>query len=287
VLVARDQQDNKETGRTNTHKLCVLVDRKLQSEYGRDVLLPTYWYKYGKTISEADLNTAVVHRPRSDRTYGYSYYPADQVSETDFEHLGEELKNDIYYAVQKVVDEHGNKTIEELEEYQYKNFRPDEFIEAYGDLRWDLAKFVVDDKQQTFAQFLDKDQKSTIEDHLDRMLATFPSEEYEEIHHIYLEWDDTIRLLHEQRYNPGTLKEFAELFIEGLAKAVLRLKYNNNIPDERLAKWQAEKDETLADLADRIRRKRKDALQHRDEAGMLDRLAEPYNETILDEIDDV
>lgn len=287
VLLARDKQDSKETGRTNTHKLCVLVDRELQSEYGRDVLLPTYWYRYGKTISEADLNTAVLHGPRSDRTYGYSYYPADQVSETDFEHLDEELKNDIYHAVQKIVDEHGDKTIEELEEYQYKNFRPDGFIEAYGDLRWDLAEFAIDEKQQTFAQFLDKDQKSSIEDHLDRMLATFPTEEYKDIHHIYLEWDDTFRLLHEQGYSPRTLKEFAELFIDGLAKTVLRLKYNNNIPDERLAKWQAEKDETLTDLADRIRRKRKDALQHRDESGMLDPLAEPYNETILDEIDDV
>lgn len=287
VLLARDKQDNMETGRTNIHKLCVFSDRKLRSEYDRDVLLPTYWYKYGKTISEPDLNTAVAHRPRSDRTYGWSYYPAEQVSETDFEHLDEELKDDIYRAVRDVVDEHGDKNIDELEEYQYKNFRPHEFIEAYSDLRWYLAQFVVDDKQRTLTRFLDTEQKSIIEDYLDRMLATFPAEEYDEIHHTYLEWDDTIRLLHEQGYSPRTLKEFTELFIEGLAETVLRFEYNQNIPDERLAEWQAQKDETLTELAGRIRRWREDALQHREESGMLDRVAESFNETILDEIDDL
>lgn len=287
VLLARDKQDNRETGRTNTHKLCVLVDRELQSEYDRDVHLPTYWYKYGNTISEVDLNTAVAHRPRSDRTYGYSYYPAEQVSEADFEHLEEDLKDDIFRAVQRVVEEHGSKTVDQLEEYQYKNFRPNEFIEAYGDLRWYLAQFVIDDEQRTLTNFLGSEQKSTIENQLDRMLATFPSEEYNEIHHIYLEWDDTIRLLHKQGYSPRSLKEFTELFIEGLAKTVLRFKYNQNIPEERLAEWRSEKNATLEELKNRIRRKRKDALQHREESGMLDSLSGSYNETILDEIDDL
>lgn len=287
VLLARDKQDNNETGRTNTHKLCVLVDRELRSEYDRDVLLPTYWYKYGKTLSEADLNTAVAHRPRSDKTFGYSYYPADQVSETDFDHLDEDLKDDVFRAVQHVISEHGDKTVDELEEYQYKNFRPNDFIEAYGDLRWYLSQFAIDDEQRTLTKFLGSKQKTVIEDHLDRMLATFPSEDYRDIHHIYLEWDDTIRLLHEQGHSPRSLLEFTELFIEGLAKAVLRLKDNNNLPEERLAEWRAEKENILAELEDRIRRKRQDALQHREESEMLDSLADSYNETILDEIDDL
>lgn len=287
VLLARDKQDNKETGRTNTHKLCVLVDRELRSEYDRDVLLPTYWYKYGKTLSEADLNTAVAHRPRSDKTFGYSYYPADQISETDFDHLDADLKDDVFRAVQDVIGKHGDKTVDELEEYQYKNFRPDDFIEAYGDLRWYLAQFAIDDEQRTLTKFLGSKQKSVIEDHLDRMLGTFPSEEYQEIHHTYLEWDDTIRLLHEQGHSPRSLLEFTELFIEGLAKTVLRFKHNDNIPDERLAEWQEDKEDTLRELGDRIQRKRQEALQHREESGMMDRIAESYNETILDEINDL
>lgn len=286
VLLARDKQDDDETGRTNTHKLCVLVDRKLRSEYNRDVLLPTYWYKYGKTISEADLNTAVAHRPRSDRTYGYSYYPADQISETDFEHLDEDVKDDIFKAVQEVVENHGDKTIEQLEELQYTTFRPEEFIEAYGDLRWHLARFAVDDEQRTLTKFLSDAQKTKIEEHLDRMLSIFPSEEFGDIHHIYLEWDDTMRVLHEQGNSPRTLKEFAELFIEGLAKSTLRIKYNQHIPEERLSEWHDKKEGILEELEDRINRRRKEALGSREPSGAIDRVSEPYNETILREIDD-
>lgn len=287
VLLARDKQDDSETGRTNTHKLCVLADRKLRSEYDRDIGLPTYWYRYGKKLSETDLNTAVAHSPRSDKTYGYSYYPAEQISDSDFEHLEEDLKDDIFQAVQEVVDNHGEKTIEELEEYQYQNFSPNDFVEAYGDLRWHLAQFVVDDEQRTLTKFLDEEQKSTIEDHLDRMLATFPTEEYDEIHNIYLEWDDTIRILHEEGYSPRALKEFTELFIEGLAKCVLRFKDNENIPEHRLSEWESEKEEALKDLQSRIRRKRKEVLRNRRGSDIINRVAEPYNETIFEEMEDL
>lgn len=287
VLLARDKQDDKETGRTNTHKLCVLADRKLRKEHDRDILLPTYWYKYGFTISETDLNTAVAHRPRSDITYGYSYYPAEQISESDFEQLDEDLKDDIFQVVQEVIDEHGDKTVEELEKYQYKNFRPEEFIEAYGDLRFHLAGFVVDNKQRTLTKYFDAEEKSIIEDYLDRMLETFPEEKYNDIYEIYLEWDDTIRLLYERGHSPRSLTEFTELFIEGLAKTVLRFQYNEHIPEKRLKEWRAEKEDILTELAGKIRQRRNSALRGRGESGMLERVSESYNETILDEIEDI
>lgn len=284
ILLARDQQDDKETGRTNTHKLCVLADRKLRKEYDRDVLLPTYWYKYGYTLSEADLNTSVAHRPRSDKTHGYSYYPAEQVSESSFEHLNEELKDDIFHVVQDIIEKHGDKNVEELEEYQYKNFRPEEFIEAYGDFRFYLAGFVVDTKQRTLTKYFDPAEKSIIEDYLDRMLVTFPEQKYSEIHETYLEWDDTIRLLYEQGHSPRSLKEFTELFIEGFAKTVLRFQYNDHIPEDRLIKWRAEKEEILSDLIDNIQRRRRNALRQREDSEMLNRISDSYNESILNEI---
>lgn len=276
-----------ETGRTKFHKLCILADKKLNEEYDRDIGLPQYWYKYGKTLAESEIDGAVTFTPHSNHRRGYAYYPADQVSESDFDHLNEGLKDDIFEVAIEVVDEHGEKDYQELERYQYENFPPHEFVTAYGDFRWYLSSISIDRNQKTIEHFTDPSQKSRIEELLDEMLVSFDEDEFGEIYDLYLDWDDTVRLLNEEGASARELLDFTETFIEAIAKAVLRFKDQSHISDSRLEKWEEEKEKVLSDLEKKIQRRRRSALSGRSPSGELRDVSDSYNETISDELEEL
>lgn len=276
-----------ETGRTKFHKLCILADKKLNEEYGRDIGLPQYWYKYGKTLAESEIDDAVTFTPHSNHRRGYAYYPADQVGEGDFDELDEELKDDIFQVAIEVVEEHGGKDYQELEKYQYETFPPHEFVTAYGDFRWYLSSIALDRAQKRIEHFTDPSQKSKIEELLDEMLVSFDEKEFEEIYDLYLDWDDTVRLLNDEGASARELLDFTETFIEAIAKAVLRFKNQSNISDTRLKRWEDEKEKVLNDLERKIRRRRKSALSERSFSGKLQEVSDSYNETISDELENL
>lgn len=275
-----------ETGRTKFHKLCILADKELREEYGREIGLPQYWYKYGKTLAESEINEAVTFTPHSNHRRGYAYYPAEQVSESDFDHLDEDLKDDIFQASIEIVDEHGGKGYQELEKYQYENFPPHEFVTAYGNFRWYLSSLSLDRDQRTFEHFTGPSAKSRIEELLDEMLISFDEDKFGEIHNLYLDWDDTIRLLNEEGASARELLDFTETFIEAIAKAVLRFKERSHISEARLEEWEEEKEKVLSDLEKKIQRRRESALSGRSLSGELRDVSDAYNETISDELED-
>lgn len=276
-----------ETGRTKFHKLCILADKKLNKEYDRDIGLPQYWYKYGKTLAESEIDGAVTFTPHSNHRRGFAYYPADQVSESDFDHLDEDLKDDIFQVTIEVVDEHGDKDYQELEKYQYENFPPHEFVTAYGNFRWYLSSISFDRNQKTIEYFTDSSEKSMIEELLDEMLISFDEDAFEEIYDLYLDWDDTVRLLNEEGASARELLDFTETFIEAIAKAVLRFKDQSHISESRLEKWGDEKEKVLNDLEKKIQRRRESALSGRSLSGELCNVSDSYNETISDELEDI
>jgi hypothetical protein len=276
-----------ETGRTKFHKLCILADKKLNEEYDRDIGLPQYWYKYGKTLAESEIDDAVTFTPHSNHRRGFAYYPADQVNENDFDHLDENLKDDIFQVAIEVVDTHGNRDYQELEKYQYENFPPHEFVTAYGNFRWFLSTISIDRNQKTIEHFTDPSEKSTIEELLDEMLISFDEEEFDEIYDLYLDWDDTIRLLNEEGASARELLDFTETFIEALAKSVLRFKDRSHISHDRLEKWEEEKEKVLVDLEKKIHKRRESALSDRSLSGELRNVSDSYNETISDELEDI
>lgn len=276
-----------ETGRTKFHKLCILADKKLNEGYDRDIGLPQYWYKYGKTLAESEIDGAVTFTPTSNHRRGYAYYPADQVSESDFDHLDEDLKDDIFEVAIEVVDKHGEKDYQELEKYQYENFPPHEFVTAYGDFRWYLSSISLDRDQKTIEHFTDPSQKSRIDELLDEMLVSFDEDEFGEIYDLYLDWDDTVRLLNEEGASARELLDFTETFIEAIAKAVLRFKDQSHISDSRLEKWEEEKEKVLSDLEKKIQRRRRSSLSGRSPSGELRDVSDSYNETISDELEDL
>lgn len=276
-----------ETGRTKFHKLCILADKELNERYDRNIGLPQYWYKYGKTLAESEIDDAVTFTPHSNHRRGFAYYPAEQVSESDFDHLDEDLKDDIFQVAIEIVDKHGGKSYEELEKYQYENFPPHKFVTAYGNFRWYLSSISLDRDQKTIEYFTDPSEKSTIEELLDEMLVSFDEDEFEEIYDLYLDWDDTIRLLNEEGASARELLDFTETFIEAIAKAVLRFKDRSHISENRLSKWEEEKEKVLNDLESKIQRRRESALSGRSLSGELRDIPDSYNETISDELEDL
>lgn len=286
VLHERKSQHGGETGRTQFHKLCCLTDKHLKEDFDREIGFPKHWYKYGRMAHEGLISSEVTFTPQANYKSGQAYYPADRVNESDFDHLSEDLRDDIFSAAQDIVQKHGDKTAEELEEFQYKNDAPNDFVKAYGDLRLRIAARIVDDEEQaSFDSFRDDREKTLMEDLLDDMLVNFPEDDYEGIYDEYLLWDDTFRLLHEQDASARVLHEFLETFIEQLSKTYLRFEDNSNIPEEEIEKWEEEREEEIEKLEKEIRKRRDAAMEGRVPTNELDSVAEAYNETIAEEIE--
>lgn len=287
VALERHQSDNLETSRTRIHKLCCLVDRHLRDEFNRDIGLPRHWYQYGETIEESMLGGPVVFTPNANYFPGQAYYPADEISESDFEHLSEDLKDDIHQAVMDILAEHGDKTAEELQEFQYKNFAPDKFVRSLGDLRLYLATISLEKEQTTFDTFTPSREKSRIEALLDEVLVEFNRNKYEEISDLYYIWDDTIRLMIEVGKSSREIYDFFEVFMGGVAKISLRFIENYHIDDEKIEEWVTESGEVKQELQDKIADKRKDALEERAYKADLDSLNRSYNVTISEQLRDI
>lgn len=287
VLVERYDQDDQETGRTRTHKLSCLTDRHLAEEYDRHIQLPTHWYMYGRTIDEASISTNISFTPAANYFDGQAYYPADQVSDSDFEHLDEGLKDDIFNAASEVVDRYGKKTAEELEQIQYQEYAPNDFIRAYGELRSYIGEALLSDTDQhLFDDYVPDSERTVFEAILDEMLVNFPKEEYE-LYETYLVWDDTMRLLYDQGASPRELHNFFESLIEVLSEAILRFQHRSHIPEGRLRRWQESREETLENFRNSVEEKRSTVLARDANSGNeLEGVADAYNETIIQELDD-
>lgn len=287
VLVERYDQDNKETGRTRTHKLSCLTDRHLAEEYDRHIQLPTHWYMYGRTIDEASISNDISFTPAANYFDGQAYYPADQVSDSDFEHLDEGVKDDIFNAAREVIDRYGKKSAEELEQIQYQEYAPNDFIRAYGELRSYIGEALLSDTgQRSFDDYVPDSERTVFEAILDEMLVNFPKEEYE-LYEIYLVWDDTMRLLYKQGASPRELHNFFESLIQALSEAILRFKHRSHVPEERLRKWRENREATLDNFRNSVEDKRSAVLTRDRYSGKeLEVVADAYNDTIIQELED-
>lgn len=281
VLQERFNQDNSETGRTKFFKLCCLTNRELIQEYERDIGLPWHWDKYGGVIEEHSVNRGFFFAPSANHQEGQAYYPANEVSETDFG-VNEDLQEDIFAAARTVVRRHGRKTRQELQEIQYQEYAPNDFIRTYSDLRWHLVSLSLKQVgQQTLSDFPRDDSPNYTEQRLNEMFRKFPEDEYEEIYEQYLTWDDTMRLMLEEDASTRELHDFFEVFVENLSKVCLRIVHRENIPNKRVNQWEEEIPDHIEKLQNQISEVRKALLEERSEYTVLNTVAEAYDETIL------
>ncbi|WP_436343372.1 hypothetical protein [Natronorubrum sp. FCH18a] len=312
VLVGLKEQSDRQISSAKFFKLCCIADRYLEDELGCDVDFPRYWYMYGEIAADQELGDfyispggygPVQRQFIPDRELNASYWE-DQttfeegdvteptlrkdIEEDDFD-VDQETRSKINDAVRWAVHRFGTQPASELKEYQYQTHAPKEFIRAYSKLRWQLnnADLESQSKLRSYTDSGTPPAEPRNEDYvahlLDEMQLTFP-EEYEEMRSLYLRWDDTIRLMLEQNRDYEEIAQFLDSFIETLSQYTLRFEHGENIPNSRIAEWRDEGDDRVDEFEEELREIREGVLLNREESGILDSIAEPFDETVLDDL---
>lgn len=81
---------------------------------------------------------------------------------------------------------------------------------------------------------LSVDDQHRVIQQLDNLVRIYPREEMRELHRAYLKWDDTFRLAIKHQENLlNQANDFWEIFAY-----LLRVKFNDNIHEERIREWQ-------------------------------------------------
>lgn len=280
IIREREEQDDQPTSRSKFWKLCCIADRRISDETDIDTDFPRHWYKYGETVDPQSMSQGFKNAPSARFWEGQEILSDREIPVSDFE-ISTEQEQVISRTARRVVEKHGTKSASDLVEYQYTNHPPNEFVQKYGELRAQLK--AVDLEKQALLPDFDDESRSPILVLLDDMIRTFPEEEYSEIYQLYLKWDDTARLLLAEGGSYHQLEQFLEIFVERLSETVLRFEENNgNIPEERVAEWQEAKPEQLDALRDEIDGVREALLSNREASGELEKVAESYDEAILE-----
>lgn len=289
VLTESYKLTNQETSRTQAHKLSCFTDRYLSDEYDRDILLPKIWYRYGRMLEELYIDDSVAFTPSALHQPGQAYYPADRISESDFDHLNEDLKDDIFEASNHIVEKYGELNAEELETIQYEDHYPNRHVRAYGDLRSYLSSIRLDwPNQRTLAEYAEGE-PIIFERYLNQMLEYYPKDSklFDDLYETYLTWDDTIRIMNSQGASGRELVDFVESWIKTLSEAVLRIEYNSNIPDERIEEWTSDRHEIIESFNNKVEEKRASILIDQEEMEELGVISKSYNRTITEEIEEL
>lgn len=288
-LLTHHQERRGLVPKTVFHKLWCISDRHLEKNYGVDSGLPRYWYKYGEMADEQSINGEFYVGP-SAPWGGQAYKPVWDLTPSDFD-IPDQVRGLIDRTVKWTLTRFANRKTRYLESYQYQTYSPNDFIRAYSDLRDHLQHMNLSTQEVLTSQSIRPDfDAETNEDlviaYLDEMVITYPETDadFADLHPLFLRWDDTARMFLEQTDGFEALDTFLDKFIETLSKAVLMLKYNNHIPDEQLAQWEGSAEEAISTFESDLDRQRLELLDNREMSGVLDGVADTYDETVLSEI---
>ena len=237
--------------RLHFFKMMDLLDSRLKIQ-NIDIKYPSYWYKYGAVADFSTLDMVIPHGFRS-RYYANNEnvlfpYPARRT-----------------YNIDKSV----RRTIDQIikmicGQYKYKS--------DYGTLlKKDSYKINSPYKYNTIFQdyinAVDNQNSVTskveiLESLLDKLLHEFPEDDYPELIDINLEWDDTTRLvlsslegMQQRDITKSLMNIFWDLYSKGI-----RIKHNQNIPDEMVDMWAKEYENTLPIAYEQIESIRKNVL---------------------------
>lgn len=285
VLRNREQFGGQPISRSVFWKLCCLTDRHLIDEYDLDIAFPRHWYKYGEVGEAHSLERNFFDAPKARFWQGQEYH-SKEIPETAFD-VDKENKLRIRQAAHETVRKHEGNNAQDLKQIQYRDCRPNEFIEAYSELREYFEKLDQinegqnNTKQTGLDNFGETQDRDHIEELLDRMVTTYPREEYSDLYRLYLRWDDTMRMLVEQNRSAHEQKVFLELFVEKLSEITLRFKHNHAIPEERIEDWKEKREEKITALNEGIENTRSECLSRREQSTELESIAELYDEVVI------
>lgn len=268
------------------HKLWSISASHLQDNYETDIGLPRYWYKYGEMVDEQFVDDDF-YGMSSAPWGGRAYKPVWELNAEDFE-ISSEERELIDSTVKWTLNRFKRRNSRYLESYQYQTYSPNSFIRAYSELREHLQYMDLDSQEVlTQHEFKVDNNEELITAYLDELVITYPEndEDFASFQTLFLRWDDTARLLLERESPYEELDTFLDTFVETLSQAVLQLKYNEHVPDEQLSRWESEADEAVSDFESYLDNYRVELLKDREMSGVLESLAETYDETVLSDLE--
>lgn len=289
-LLVHHQEQRGLVPKTVFHKLWCISARHLEDNYGTDVGLPRYWYKYGEMADEQSVNDDFYAAP-SAPWQGQAYKPVWDLETDDFD-VSPEERELIDSTVKWTLNRFKRRDSRYLESYQYQAHSPNNFIRAYSELREHLQYMDLETQgvltQHTFRPEFDvDDNRELVTAYLDELVITYPEndEDYAAFQTLFLRWDDTARLLLEQERPYEELDTFLDVFVEALSKSVLQLKYNEHVPDDRLSRWGSEANEAVSDFEADLDNHRAELLEDREMSGVLESVADTFDETVLSDLE--
>ncbi|MDO9517177.1 MAG: hypothetical protein Q7J10_03905 [Methanosarcinaceae archaeon] len=211
-------------------KLMNLLDSELKTQ-GVDIKLPGYWYKYGFYV---DLNFLDIVLPRKftkNYVLNNTIVPA---ARTRREYKIEpDIKRKVDLAVHRLWNQYGFKSKygEKAKKDSYEINAPYKFNSIFQDYIETVKR-----KEVGFTS-----RKEQLEPLLDNLLNTFSEEDFSELFDVYLEWDDTTRLIidcisNKEQYD--LTNSLMELFWDVYSNGV-KIIHNQNIPDDEIiVKWK-------------------------------------------------
>lgn len=286
VLKEREKNGGQPISRSVFWKLCCLADRQLKDEYNLDIEFPRHWYKYGEVGEAHSLSRDFFQAPKARFWQGQEYH-SKEIPETEFD-VEKDNRRLIRQAAIDVVEEYHEEDAQGLKEVQYRHHAPNNFIKTYSYLRRHLEKLDEHEpegvQQSGLDDFMEDQERAHVEKILDKMINEYPREQYSDVYRLYLRWDDTMRMLVEQKRSAHEQKVFLELFVEKLSEITLRFEHNNGIPEGRIKDWYAKRDEKIETLNEGIENIRKECLNRRERSGELASISDIYDEVILEKI---
>ncbi len=210
-------------------KFMNLLDLRLKAQ-GVDIKLPGYWYKYGFYVDLNFLDAVLPRKFSENYVLGNGIVPAVH-TRRDYK-IKADIKRKVDSTVRRLWNQYGFKPNygAKAKKDSYEMNAPYEFNSIFQD-------YIETVKRKEVGLTSRKEQ---LEPLLDNLLNTFSEEDFPELFDVYLEWDDTTRLIVDCISNKGQYSltnSLMELFWDVYSNGV-RIRHHQNIPDNKiLVKW--------------------------------------------------
>jgi hypothetical protein len=265
LLVELEESRSHPVSGSKFHKLSCITDRYLASDLDCESPFPRHWYVYGEVVDEQSLDGDFYIAPSANHWSGRRYLPVEDVNDWQFDATGGE-RAAIEDAVEWAVGTFERANAESVKKYQYRHHVPNEFVRTYSDLRTQLKEVDLDE-QYTLGDFASraKSTRGRVVESLERMVETYPREDYPEAYDLFTEWYETVELLLEAA-DPdyAAIEEFLDSFVAMLSKVELRFHHRRHVPDERIRVWEDERLDAKADFEEQLEARRRELLARRE-----------------------
>lgn len=234
-------------------KLMDLLDTRLKKQ-GIDIGLPGYWYKYGFFIEPRFLDIVLPQKFSGQYMRDNCMYPS-RLSKNSHE-IAPQIKHTINSVIDNLRKQFRYKS-------DYGQLAKDKSYEINAPYKFNtIFQKYIEIANRREAGFASKNE--ILEPILDNLLSEFPEKDYPELYDIYLEWDDTTRLIldcvPDRKIQNEIIKALMDIFWETYSKGV-RIQHNQNIPIDNLVdKWREEYENSVPDAYNAIENTRKKIL---------------------------